>query len=494
MPSVSARGRSRPIPLLLPLLGFAVVLVLPMLPFLGLLAQYAWYDTPQGYLIWIPLAAVASLYLGLKRCDLRQKVDVETDWFVALPFLSLAAVLLLWGNTFWPLAYLPLHLAFLIWPLWALGAGVLYWGVDALPALVVPSVYLALAWPTWPTWVQNFSQSVLVQWAGWGLHQLLPLVQGARFVAGSTPVVALSALGQPLGLAIGSACSGSDMLLGLYLFVIPFLLFWQGGWLKKFLFLVALFPIAILVNILRLFFITLAARYLGAPAALSVVHPLAGPVLFLVVFWLLVTRVPWSRPAHPNVTTAARPAPRVALLLAGAALAVYLFFVTTGTSFSARPVTVPNTAWQTLSPPVAGYRVSFSQSVPTQATFGAGSQDVLVNYWRGTGNLVVVRTITTPQEGSLTAYTFANCFRFHGDQAIAGNLQLAPSLPARLDRVKFLGGKRLWYIMYWQWPLRIGQETQWQRVAIYTLADQPSANLVAFARSWVAGIDQPARR
>ena len=85
-------------------------------------------------------------------------------------------------------------------------------------------------------------------------------------------------------------------------------------------------------------------------------------------------------------------------------------------------------------------------------------------------------------------------FCFHGDRAVAGRLQLAPSLPARLDRVKFPGGKRRWYISYWQWPLRIGQETQWKRVAIYTLADQPSANLVAFARTWVAGIDQPEGR
>lgn len=468
------------------LLGYAAVVLLPVLPFLGTLWDYAWYDTPQGYLIWIPLASFFSVVIGLRRHPLLQ-ADLETDWIAALPFLSAATVLFAGGNSFWPLFFLPSQLPFLIWPLWAFGIGILFWGIDSVGALVFPSLYLALAWPGWYGFVGTYSQDVLVQWAGWGMHLLVPLIPAARYVSGATPLILIPSSRGTFGLSIGSSCSGSDALLGLWLFTLPFLPHMAGRWVKKLLLLVLLFPVALLVNLLRLVLVVLSARYLGPQLALDWVHPLAGPIVFLVTSGTLFSLVRWRRSTDP-ITSARRTRTRAMITVGGGALSALLFYIVGTGSYFARPVSVPSPNWKSFAVSVRGYRVSLNKRYNFQSIFGTGARDVVIRYVPPSGTSTWVNAITTPHGQAFLAYTFQDCFHFHNDQVVSSQLVLAPGLKVHLDRVFYPGDPHSWYVLYWQWPVKTAGQEQWQRVVIYHLTNRPPSDLVRFGRKWVAAL------
>lgn len=459
------------------------------------LARGLTLQTPLAYLALVPVIALA---LGVARLRLEPRGlpihDRQVDWIVGLGMLGATAGLLLvlpnsTSSGFWlgrvDLLTLPLFVAGLI---------VLLFGLRRAWSLKFPILFLFLAWPMPYTLFLAGATGGFTEVTASIIAGLTRLVPFAEASAADNTLIFIGSGADRFGVSIGSACAGLNGFVGFFLLGTAMLYLVRGPILARAAWLAAGLALMFLLNVLRIMAIIGMGAAFGQEAALDVLHPVAGMVVFTIGFVGMVALVPLFRlrfagaADRPNDGTSeaspvkrARPALLIATSLAVLLAVTNATFaryeaISAGlgdarlTTFDARDATIPD--WDA--------RFISSFSLATQY-FGESATWDRVLWWSEesaslyAGKTVYVDVVTTDDPGTLAAYTLESCYRFHGyDVVSVAQADIGAGVQAQvIDYVNTKVGAN-WSVLWWEWPYSEGGATRYERIAIF-MSEGPSA-------------------
>jgi exosortase/archaeosortase family protein len=452
------------------------------------LARGLGLQTPLAYLALVPVMAIALAAVRV-RIEPRQLPihDRQVDWIVGLGLLGISAAVLILvpdqtTSTFWLQ-----RLDLLTLPLFVAGLISLLFGVRRAWSLKGPIAFLLLAWPVPYT-------LFLARASGWftdGTAGLIAAVTRIVPIARVSPADdTLYFIGSGAGgfsVSISSACAGVNSLVGFLLIGTALLFVVRGPVARRGLWLAIGLAIIFLLNVIRILGILVVGGAFGQAAAIDVLHPVAGLLIFNLGVLATIALVPRfglrfvgssdgpgpDEPRAPAPVGRVRPALAVGVVVAlalGLTNAAYARYdaISSGLadarlkSFDVRDVALP--AWQ------SRFISAFPQA---QQYFGGTATWDRASYWSGPGaaltsnRSVYVDVITTDDPGTFAAYTMEACYKFHGyDIASITNADIGAGVQAQLIDYVNTKVKADWSALWWEWPYTEGGLTRYERVVI----------------------------
>lgn len=442
-------------------------------------------QTPLAYLALVPPMALILGVVRLRREPLQLPIhDRQVDYIIGLALLVVAAsvalvIPLVYDTRFWLYRVDLLSLPFFV-----AGLVTLFYGTRHLWALRFPIAFLFLAWPApyLPLAGDGMRASVDVTVAA--LTAISSFAPVAQPVSGGEGVFLVHHAGQSFILGVGSACSGVNSLVGFVLIGSALAYVVHGPFMRKVAWLVIGLVVIWLLNVVRIEAIFVTGALFGQRAALDVLHPIAGLIVFnLGVLLMLIAVRPFglrfSSLVTPPLSRAQSPVrrARVALVLTGV-LAVVLATANAGyvryvpllgqfgqpqiRSFSVEQVNL------------AGWKGRFLNEVPNaRPYFGERSTwDRVLLTASADASLttempVYVDLIETDSADALAAYGVEACYSFHGfDVSGRTDVALGPAITASVATYLSPKNQTDWTLLWWEWPVRDGSQTHFQRVVL----------------------------
>ena len=466
------------------------------------LARGLGLQTPLAYLALVPIIAIGLAAARLRVEPAQLPIhDRQVDWIVGLGLIGISAAVLILvpdptTSTFWiqrvDLLTLPIFVAGLI---------ALLFGVRRAWSLKAPIAFLLLAWPVPYTlflasaggWFTDLTAGLVAAFS-----RLLPI---ARVSPADNTLFFIGQGGQAFSVSISSACAGVNSFVGFLLIGSALLLVVRGPILRRIAWLSAGLGLIFALNVIRIVGILVVGFAFGQRAALDVLHPVAGLVVFNIGVLAMIATVrrfglrfigPAARPDEPEggadiPVRRVRPAmlfaigAAVVLGLTNAAYSRYdaissgLADARLGT-FDVRNLKLD--AWS------SRYLAAFPQA---QQYFGSSATWDRVSYWSGPGatlsssRSVYIDVITTDDSGTFAAYGLQACYRFHGyDIASVTTADIGAGVQAQV--IDYVNTKvhADWSALWWEWPYSDGVRTRYERVVIL-MSEGPKAAFTGLA-------------
>lgn len=476
-------------------------------------------DSPLAYLGLVPFIVLAlAVARGLAPRDEPDINDRHVDYIIGLPLLlvALAAVLVLplQQSTFFWLWRIDL----LSLPFFVAGAISLVFGIRALWQLRLPVAFLFLAWPvpfsTVLTGLLDASTALTTTTVS-AITRVLPLAQVVPGYDGS--VFSVDNAGQTFLIAIASACSGVNGVIGFLLIGVAFGVLVRGDLLRKSIWLIGGMVLVWLINLGRILLIFAVGRAWGEAVAIDWVHPIVGLVFFNVGVLAMVLAMPFFQlrlgvgggalhRRHPAATT--RPRRRLAVARAGAASVVVLIAAGLGMAANSHMPQYELVA-QDLGAPrltdvsvanavISGWSLTQTDSYAwARQYFGPQSSWIRYQYdWlpQSTSSIfqttqpVVMDVISTNDLITFSTYGLTACYGFHGYRVMdARTVSLAGGVTAHVLTYYNPSIDLDWIAVYWEWPVGGGGGLRYERVILnlldpvgeYVVAPPATANLSA---------------
>ena len=465
-------------------------------------------QSPLAYVGLVPVfaLALAVAYMTPKAGE-PNIYDRQIDYIVGVPLLAVAAAITM---------LLPHHMSATFWqwrvdllavPPFVAGLVAIVFGTRVLWRQRLAVLYLLLALPALYTVVLA---STLVRYTNFTVDVLRDLlhylpVARADAVPGD-PLFTVTHHGSSFPLAVVTACSGVDGLVGFLLIGLLFAAMMHGPLLKKWLWLLSGLPLLWSINLGRIMFIFWAGQQWGEKVALDVFHPVIGLVTFSagVTLWALAHR--WAglrlspfalgprRPAgEPAVRARVLPVPAIA------AAAVFVVVASVGIGFGDTSLKAYNLVETAVGEPrltsflvsparVPGWRWSYEEQFQNgKPEFGLDSlwYRYLYQPVSQDGPLratvpVTADVINASGLSGFNAFTLQDCYNFHGwteratvDESLGGGIT-GQSLS--YDSAQYGD----WSVLYWIWPVKgtVGDPsaTRYERVVLY-VQDGPLASV-----------------
>ena len=465
-------------------------------------------QSPLAYVGLVPVfaLALAAAYMTPK-VEEPNIYDRQVDYIVGVPLLLVAAAITM---------LLPHHMSATFWqwrvdllavPLFVAGLVAIVFGTRVLWRQRLAVLYLLLALPALYTVVLA---STLVRYTNFtvdALRDILKYIPVAKAdVVPGDPLFTVTHHGSSFPLAVVTACSGVDGLVGFLLIGLLFAAMMHGPLLRKMLWLLAGLPLLWAINLGRIMFIFWAGRQWGEKVALTVFHPVIGLITFSagVTLWALAHRwaglrlAPFAgggrrRADEPVVRRGVLPVPAIA------AVAIFVVVASVGigvgdtslkdynlvetavgeprlTSFLVNPARVPGWTWS--------YEAQFQNGKPE---FGLDSLWYRYLYRPTSQDGALRATVPVTADvinasgiSGFNAFTLQDCYNFHGwseratvDENLGGGIT-GQSLS--YDSSQYGD----WSVLYWLWPV-LGTEgnptaTRYERVVLY-VQDGPLATV-----------------
>jgi exosortase/archaeosortase family protein len=495
-------------------------------------------ETPLAYLALVPLIA---LLLGVVNFRLQPYLrpihDRQLDWILGLFLIAVAASIDLllpsaYSADFW------LHRIDMIGlPFFTAGMVALLYGTRRLWALRWAIVFLFLAWPDPYVTILATAIGTSTDLALAAVEASLRVVPVAQPLGNGTFLISHGS--EQFSLAVGSACSGINSLVGFVIIGAAFNTIFSGRFFSRILWLAAGLLLVGAFNVARIDLIFVAGWAFGEPFAIDVLHPVAGIIVFGLgalamlgiapLFGLRIPETPRRDPAaeatrasvQPRRTRSAARGIRVAAPMAvGLGLAGVLAMPNAGfahydslvdafgqpTLGTIDPNTVTVAGWQ------AAPSTSFDQAT---SYFGAHATWERVAFSSTDSSTtqpssVYLDVIRTDDSGSLASYGVEACYNFHGfDQVSSGSTDVGAGVEAKVASYRSPVEATDWSILWWEWPYDAGGQTRYERLVLLAPLDasgQPggvttqaifsttSTTLESLARSIVqAGMSTPAQ-
>jgi exosortase len=457
-------------------------------------------NTPLAYLALVPLIALIVAWVRIAREPAPVPInDRQIDYIVGLTLLAIAGGVAIlappaMSTTFWSNRFDLLGLPFFV-----AGVIAILYGVRRVWALKVPIAFLLLAWPV-PyapligDGMRAFADLTAAA-AGW----LSAFIPTASPVPGDVTTFFIGSGPKAFAVSIGSACSGVNSLVGFILvggalaYTVRGPAFRRAAWLAGGLMLLWL------LNIVRIEAIFAVGAVFGQDAALEVLHPIAGLIVFNIgVLVMLLAIEPMGltvgsvAPRRGGALVTPSPVLRIRVPLAlTASLAVGLGLVNAGYSrfeaisgdlgearlapFDIRTAQVPE--WN------LSYVGSFDQA---GQFFGANATWDRVQYSSNPGSRlrssvpIYVDVITTDDPAALNAYGIEDCYRFHGYKIEAVTTHdLGSGITAQVVDYHNTKIDNDWTALWWEWPLSSGGTTAYERIVVF-VANGPEASYAGF--------------
>jgi exosortase/archaeosortase family protein len=446
-------------------------------------------QTPLAYLALVPIMAIG---IAVARLRIEPRTlpihDRDVDWIVGLGLIGISGAVLILvpqptNSVFWLQ-----RLDLLTLPLFVVGLISLLFGVRRVWALKGPIAFLLLAWPVPYSffladaagWFTDFTASIV------GLiTKVLPVAHPSPgdpslFIIGTAP--------RAFSVSIGSACAGVNSFVGFLLIGTAFLFVVRGPILRRAAWLAIGLATIFLLNVVRIATILAVGAAFGQTAALEILHPVAGLIVFnigVLAMVLLVGRFGLrfiggtDRPddagaaVQPTPVRRVRPAMLVALgaaLVLGITNAAYARYETISSglgdarlgTFDVRESSLPR--WD--SRVIAKFPQA-QQYFGGSATWDRSSVWSLPGAALSASRTLYVDVITTDDPGTFAAYTMEACYKFHGyDISSVATADIGAGVQAQLIDYTNTKVKADWSALWWEWPYSDGFRTRYERVVI----------------------------
>jgi exosortase/archaeosortase family protein len=462
------------------LVTWAVLAVGPLVPYALPLVRWALADTPLAYLVWVAPIAMLWAVDNIRRLPAYPD-DGELNSLMGGALLFTVGLALIGGPHLWPFVFTQDRLALLLWPLWALALAWLWFGVAVTPALIAPLSFLLLGWPPLMQVVAAHTQGALLALdrAVLSAATRLPGTVAWLRLASDASVVRIAYGHGWLPVAVASACSGADSVLAAII-VLPFVLSRSvGSGVLKVALVGATAGAALVLNLLRVAVLLIALHLWGSAFTFGTLHPVLGPLLFLVLAVTLVRvadrlhLLPLEGPAGDDVVSLPSPGRTVAGLLSAIALTLGLLPVMTAPpGVLGRTVAVRSLTPLSLFPHLAGFTPVVLGTYDDSSVLGPGSASAAVAYSNPAGAYVLAQVWLTPTLGALGSYGYDNCLMFHGDTIVAtrsfalADGALATAYGVELPPAQVGGRGPLYLDVEWTHSVTADGRTAYIRVAL----------------------------
>ena len=454
-------------------------------------------QTPLAYLGLVPAIALVLAWVRLGREPAPRAIhDRQLDYIVGFGFVASALGLLVLLPATLDTRFWLYRIDLLSLPLFVAGIVAMLWGVRRLWAVKVPVLFLLLAWPLpylplVSDWTDAFTGATAAVLAF--LSSFVPLAQpapgdGLVFYIGEGP--------RAFAVSVGSACAGVNSVVGFVLIGTALAYVVRGPAVRRAAWLAAGLTIVWLLNIGRIEAIFAVGALLGRQAALDVLHPGAGLIMFNLGVIGMLAVVPWFGlrfASFPTVTAAAvlrTPSPvrrgSVALVTAGC-LAVALGVVNTGLG-RYEEIATPLGEARRLEPfdireaQVPGWTSGFmARNDGARQFFGERATWDRLQYVPGQGATLstsvplYVDVIGTDDPGALAAYGVEDCYAFHGYQIESvASIDIGAGIDAQVIDYHNRKIGADWSAIWWEWPYQKNGRTWYERIVVF-IASGPSA-------------------
>lgn len=474
------------------------------------LARGLTLQTPLAYLALVPVIALGLAAARVRLEPLETPIhDRQLDWIVGLGFLAAAAAILIVApqpaaSTFWlgrvDLLTLPLYVAGLI---------ALLFGVRRVWALRFPILFLLLAWPLPFTLLLSATATGFTELTAKAVGLVTNVIPVARPAVGDDTLFLIGSGDQLFGVSIGSACSGVNSFVGFLLLGAAMLYLVRGSLIGRATWLAAGLALTIGLNVLRIVAILAVGHAFGEDAALEVLHPIAGMIVFNIgVLGMVVlaprfglrfmggANRPVSVPSPSGPVRRARPALVVALGIAailGVTNAAYSRYeaISSGLadarlgSFDIQTAHVPG--WETS---FVGNLKQASQYFGETATWERVAYQPTGAAQVTADRTVYVDLLTTDDAGTFAAYGLEACYTFHGYE-IASVSQVDVGAGVSAQVIDYTNPKSdiAWSALWWEWPYTSDDgKTRYERIVVY-MADGPKSTFGGLADVEIATQD-----
>ena len=462
-------------------------------------------QTPLAYLALVPLIALALGAVNFRlQPNLRPINDRQLDWIIGLFFIAVAASINLllpssYSADFW------LHrIDMLGLPFFAAGMIALLYGVRRLWALRWAVMFLFLAWPDPYVTVLASAIGTSTDLALAAVGATLQVIPVAQPLGNGTFLIAHGS--DQFSLAVGSACSGINSLVGFAIIGAAFNTMFKGSVIRRVLWLVAGLLLVGQLNVARIDLIFVAGWAFGESFAIDVLHPVAGIVVFgigaLAMLWIApffglhIPEPPNTEAAAAPVRAAVRlfsPKRRTRWVRIAAPMAVSLvlagLLAVPDASFAHYDSLVDAFGHPTLGTidpnavAVAGWQAAPSTSFDQASSyFGQHATWERVPFSSidssaAGPSTVYLDVIRTDDAGSLAAYGVEACYNFHGfSQVATGAANVGAGVEAKVASFRSPVAATDWSILWWEWPYDAGGQTRYERLVLLApldAVDQP---------------------
>jgi exosortase/archaeosortase family protein len=456
-------------------------------------------QSPLAYVGLVPVFALALAAAYVKPKPNEPDIyDRQLDYLVGVPLMLIAAAITM---------LLPHHMSATFWqwrvdllavPLFVAGLLAVVFGTRVLWRQRLAVLYLLLALPALYTVVLASTLERYTNFTVDALREIVKVIPVAKSVPfPGDPLFSVTHHGTAFSLAVVTACSGVDGLVGFLLIGLLFAAMMRGPMLRKALWLLSGLPLLWAINLGRIMFIFWAGKEWGETVALDVFHPFIGLVTFSagVTVWALAHRVAGLRLA-PMASAAPRAAaqpvsralPLAVPTIAGAAIFVLLASVIIG--FSDTSLRAYNLVENAVGEPrlvsflvnpaqVTGWRSSYMEQFDNgKPEFGLDSlwyryiyQPVGPSRSLHASVPVTADVINAGGLSGFSAFTIQDCYNFHGwseratvDENLGGGIT-GQSLSYNSTEYGD------WSVLFWIWPVKgtVGNPsaTRYERVVLY---------------------------
>jgi exosortase len=463
------------------------------------LARGLTLQTPLAYLALVPVIAIVLAAIRLRVEPPALPIhDRQLDWIVGLGLLAIAATVLVLlpdsttatSSTFWLR-----RVDLLTLPLFVSGLIALLFGVRRMWALKVPIAFLLLAWPVPFTLLLGGTMDLFTD-ATARLVGVVTLFVPVAHPSAADPTLFIIGNGrQAFAVSIGSACAGVNSFVGFLLIGTAMIYAVRGPVGRRLLWLAIGLAIVFGLNVLRIVAILVVGATMGQAAALDILHPVAGLIVFNVGVLLMVSLVPrfglwfFGGARKPGETPLPDSAPvrraRPAFVVA-AAIALALAVTNAGyarfEAISSGLADARLTTFDIRTAQVPSWKVSFvGKFIQVKQFFGptANWQRVLyaptAQATLQSNRTVYVDVITTDDPGTFAAYGLEACYTFHGyDIASVSTVDIGAGVDAQVIDYHKPQSDTDWSAIWWEWPFTDHEGTHYERIVAF-MAGGPGA-------------------
>ena len=459
------------------------------------LARGLTLQTPLAYLALVPLIALVLAFVQWRLEPRGLPIhDRQVDWIVGIGLLAVTAALLIvlpnsTSSTFWlsrvDLLTLPVFVTALV---------VLFFGVRRAWSLRFPILFLMLAWPIPYSMFVAGATGKFTEVSTAAVTAILRVMPMAVPSRADSSLIFIGSGVERFGVSIGSACAGLNGFVGFFLIGTALLYVVRGPILRRVAWLTAGLALVFGLNVLRILAIIGIGASFGEQAALDVLHPVAGMLVFMVGVVAMVALVPafglrfvsGGRQAPPPADDHPQPVRRARGALAIAAVLAGILAMTNATysrfeTISAGLADARLEAFDVRTAAITDWQSRYLAAFPSaKQYFGESATWDRAMWWPDSSaslfadTILYVDVVTTDDAGALSAYTLEQCYRFHGyDVVSVAHADIGAGVQAQVIDYYNTKVKANWSALWWEWPYDDDGVTRYQRIVVL-MSEGPS--------------------
>ena len=417
-------------------------------------------QTPLAYLGFVPILALVIAWVRLARSPMPLPIhDRQLDYIVGLTLIGLAGSIL-WLMPSQSAEFWLSRLDLVSLPFFVAGTVALLFGTRRLWAVRIPILFLFLAWPAPYIPLVGDAMRAFADLAAAAVGRITAIAPFASAAPGDPTLFFVGSGSASFAVSIGSACSGVNGLVGYLLLGGVLADLGQGSRRRRLTWLAVGLVLVWALNVVRILAILAAGAAWGQAAALDVLHPYAGLVLFDVVLFAMLGLAPrfgvhLALPIRRPETALAVPSPvrRVALAVAVACAvaigvsdgALARYSAVAGALGTARIAPL-----NSLNPQLPGWQAQYVAAYPQAQQFFGGS---------ATWNRVLY---SSDPSAPLRSYQFHG-YRIDGTYSVDVGSGVTGQV---IDYHNSAQGTD-WSALWWEWPYTDGTGTYFERVVLF---------------------------